>query len=67
MERGIKRFRCEALAANQAILGLLDGLAPDAEIVERHDDVVVLEWALATTPLPSPLAAFLAALFGEKK
>ncbi|HUS63042.1 MAG TPA: GNAT family N-acetyltransferase [Kofleriaceae bacterium] len=67
VERGIERFRCEALAANAALLALVEGLAPDAEVVEQHDGVVVLEWSLKPAPLPSPLAAFLSALFGDKR
>jgi GNAT superfamily N-acetyltransferase len=67
VERGIKRFRCEALAANAALLALVEGLAPEAEVVETHDGVVVLEWTLQAAPLLSPLAAFLSALFGDKK
>ena len=49
LERGVARFRCEVLSANEGMRGLLERIAPGAQ-TEREGDVVMLEWPLDPDP-----------------
>ncbi len=49
VERGVERFRCEVLAGNDAMRGLLGQLAPEADL-KAEGEVVVLEWDLPLVP-----------------
>lgn len=52
--RGVTRFRCEVLAGNERMLGLLDEVAPDAAI-RREEDVVVVEVPIPPAPPAPPI------------
>lgn len=45
VERGIERFRCDVLASNEAMRGMVAEFAPEAEQA-RDGEVITIEWPL---------------------
>lgn len=57
-ERGIRRFRCEVLATNEAMHGFLEQLGPPAE-ARGDEEIVTLEWELPPASDQGPIRRLL--------
>ena len=54
-ERGVERFRCEVLVANQPMRALLDELVPEASI-KTEGEVLTVEWPVVVAEPAAPTA-----------